>query len=793
MGQAGWSPSSPESQLLPRTRRELTATQQIFDGQPYWVVKDPVSLRYYRFSREEYFIIKQLERGVTLDELKAAHREEFKTDQLTNDEVGGFVRQLAASNIVNMQQRDRDEILYTKSRRRWRMKFKAQVSNFMFLKIPIFDPDKLLTFIHRYVSFFWTRSFFLLYMVMIAVALGLLIHRWHEFSGMYDNLFLTVRNLPMLMVVIWIIKALHEFGHGLTCKNYGGEVHEMGWLFMVFFPFFYCNVSDSWTFPDKRHRLLVTAGGIFTELMFASAAVVIWYFTETESFIHSLSYNVIMACSLGTILFNMNPLLKFDGYYILMDLVEIPNLRQRASQLVERLWIRYIFGGESTEMPEEHRYRYIFPAYAIAALAYRWFITFVILFRVHDMFSAVGLVWLAYVVIAVSMVMMIFRPAYKNAAKIVHGRVALGISNTRLIVLLVILVLVVGGILFCPIEQHVTLNFILEPSKLQWLRVETAGELEWDECVHEGAWVGQQASGSLVVAHLTNPELRFERIQLDSQIKQVDIMIADCKALGLSNELARFNEHASTLKQERDNLARRIDNLEVKAPFEGRVLLPERALIQQRTRFLEQGSPLFLLGDTNKLMAKVWVPEKTWARIFKRDSKSARKVENDADINVSTNAGTNVNTNTNTNTNTDTNVNTDVGTNISTDTDQKVKVETGQAVELMLYAFSDNKFHGRVVAVNMHSEDSMGQYGEKMALSHKVGGEVVTRYDPIAQCERPVEAVYEVTIMLDPYEEMPSSARAYMSGRARISCRKSTLYQWGRDSLLRLISLDVWL
>ena len=173
---------------------------------------------------------------------------------------------------------------------------------------------------------------------MLCLAAVLVVRRWNDFSAMFQSYFFTVRNIPLLFLTIWLIKALHEFGHAFTCKNYGGEIHEMGWLFLVFTPFFYCNVTDSWTFPDKRHRLLVTAGGIMTELVFASLAAILWYFTDVPSFVHALSFNIIIACSFGTILFNANPLLKYDGYYILMDLIEVPNLRQRSSDFIRNFF-----------------------------------------------------------------------------------------------------------------------------------------------------------------------------------------------------------------------------------------------------------------------------------------------------------------------------------------------------------------------------------------------------------------------------------------------------------------------
>ena len=292
-------------QMLPRLRPELEAYAQIYDGQPYWVVKDPISLRYYRFSREEYFIIEQLRQGVTLDELKESHREEFQDDSLSTNEIGDFMGSLMSRNLVLLPQPNRDELLYRSSRRRWRVKLVAQISNFMFFKIPLYDPDKLFNRIHPRIRFIWSWPFFVFYLALVSVALVIMVSQWNKYAAMFSSNFFTKWNVLMLILVVYFVKALHEFGHGLTCKNYGGEVHEMGFLFLVFTPFLYCNVTDSWTFPEKHRRMMVTAGGIMTEIFFASLATIAWYFSDADSFFHSLMFKVMLVCSISTVLFNV--------------------------------------------------------------------------------------------------------------------------------------------------------------------------------------------------------------------------------------------------------------------------------------------------------------------------------------------------------------------------------------------------------------------------------------------------------------------------------------------------------
>ncbi len=718
---------------MPRLRGELQASEQLYSGQPYWVVKDPLSLKYFRFNREEYFILSKLRERITLNQLLTAHQKEFESDLLSPSELGSFVSSLMSRNLLVMDHPNRDELLYRTAKTRWRGRFVAQISNFMFFRFPLYDPDKLFNRIIPHLRFIWTWQFFAFYLVLMTVAAVLVTKRWDEFTSMFYADFFTLRNVPVLLVIIWIVKTLHEFGHGLTCKNYGGEVHEMGFLFLVFTPFFYCNVTDAWTFPKKHRRLLVTAGGVMTELWFAALAAVVWYYTQQPSFIHALTFNIVIVCSFSTVLFNASPLLKYDGYYLLMDLIEIPNLRQRATEYVRGLLIRYVFGGRGQQVQEEHRYRYIFPIYSVAAWVYRWFILVMILYGVYFMLEQLRLVWLGRVLVVFSAMTMLILPVYKTGSMIARSRVSMGISNVRLIILLAIIIGLVGFGLFYPYEQHVTLNFVLEPAKVHWMRAEVAGKLHWAEHVTEGVWVNAD-SPQAVLANLENPELMLWKRKLDAEVERVKFTINQYRMRNVSaSQVEILVEQLNAWERERQRCVERISKLEVKMPFDGELLSRDSDTKVLAGRYFRPGDPLMMVADTRELLCKVWVPEKTWARIFKQAGK------------------------------------------------------LGQSAQMMLYSFSKKQFTGRVVAVSERSEKNMGEYGEKMALSNKVGGEVLTERDPVTGRDKPIEAVYEVTIQIDE-GGLPEASKPYMSGRVQINCGKSTLFQWSKESLLRFIS-----
>jgi len=385
------------------------------------------------------------------------------------------------------------------------------------------------------------------------------------------------------------------------------------------------------------------------------------------------------------------------------------------------------------QVQEEHRYRYIFPIYSVAAWLYRWFIVVMILYGVYLMLKHLHLVWFGRVLVGFSAMTMLILPVYKTGSMIARSRVSMGISNVRLLVLLAIIIGLVGFGLFYPYEQHVTLNFVLEPAEVHWMRAEVAGKLHWAEHVSEGVWV-ETDSPQAVLAHLENPELMLWKRKLDAEIERVKFTINQYRIRNVSSsQVEILVEQLNSWERERQRCVERISKLEVKVPFDGELLSRDSDTRILAGRYFRPGDPLMMLADTREILCKVWVPEKTWARIFTQADK------------------------------------------------------LGQSARMMLYSFSKEQFTGRVVGVSRHREENMGEYGEKMALSNKVGGEVLTERDPVTGGYKPIVAVYEVTIKIDE-GSLPEASRPYMSGRVQIDCGKSTLFQWSKESLLRFIS-----
>src|SRR4029450_9491912 len=224
-------------------------------------------------------------------------------------------------------------------------------------------------------------------------ALSLVFVQFDEFSRRLPNFhsFFGPQNWFYLAITMAVVKVLHEFGHGLSCKHFGGECHELGAMMLVFTPALYCNVSDSWMLPNKWHRAAIGAAGMYVELFLAALATFLWWFSTPGLFNH-IMLSVMFICSVSTVVFNGNPLLRFDGYYILMDLLEIPNLRHKATEITRGFFVWLCLGIEQPENPFlPHQYQWAFGAYTIAAVIYRWLVVFSIVFFLNKVFEPYGL------------------------------------------------------------------------------------------------------------------------------------------------------------------------------------------------------------------------------------------------------------------------------------------------------------------------------------------------------------------------------------------------------------------
>src|SRR3954453_12391408 len=449
---------SSSSRKLPiRKRPDLKARQQRYQGRLYWVVKDPVGLQYYRFEEEEYAILQMLDGESSLDEIAERFEREFPPQTIRTEELQQFIGMLHRSGLVITDAPGQGQQLVKRRAEKTKQERLPTPTNILSLRFKGVGPERFFNFIYPYIRWFFSVPAMLVCITIGLSALTLIVVQFDFFHSRLPDFhsFFKAQNWLWLGLTLCITKILHEFGHGLSCKHFGGECHEIGVMFLVLTPCLYCNVSDSWMLPNRWHRAAIGAAGMYVELILASICTFIWWFTSPGP-VNYICLNVMFISSVSTLMFNANPLLRYDGYYILSDILEIPNLRQKASKILNRKLGAWCLGLEKPEdllLPQ--RKQWLFATYTIASAIYRWVVTFSILYFLNRVFQPYGLKVLGQAIALGSIYGLIIQPMW-NVYKFfsVPGRLG-KVKSLRIYATLSVITAAIVGIGFLPLPSHV--------------------------------------------------------------------------------------------------------------------------------------------------------------------------------------------------------------------------------------------------------------------------------------------------------------------------------------------------
>ena len=376
--------------LKPRVRSHVGVHQHQYRDQLWYVMQDPGSGRHYRFTPDAYKLISLMDGQRSVQEIWDMTLSLLGDDAPTQGEVIQLLSQLHAADALQCDIPPDSEELFRRYRQSKQRKWKQRIMTPLAVRLPLFDPSPILD-----QGLSWVRPLFswwalIIWLVVVVLAMTLAGSHWPELMHDISEQTLEPHNLLLLWLIYPFVKALHEFGHAFATRVWGGEVHEMGVLFLVFIPVPYVEASAASAFPDKRKRMIVGAAGMLVELFLASLAMFVWLNVEPGVF-RMLALNVMLIGSVSTLLFNANPLLRFDGYYILADAVEIPNLATRANKYIAYLIQHYVFGVADARFPlVTQRERAWLAIYSVASFVYRIFIMAAIILFVAGKFFVVG-------------------------------------------------------------------------------------------------------------------------------------------------------------------------------------------------------------------------------------------------------------------------------------------------------------------------------------------------------------------------------------------------------------------
>lgn len=587
------------AELKPRLRSVVQVYRQRYRNQKWYVLRDPGNNQSFRVDEVAWRLLALLDGHRTIAEAWRVTNEQFGDRSPTQGEVLRLLGQLYTSNLLHSDMSKDARGMFERFKRRRQREVGGYIMNLLFARFPIFDPDAILDRLRPMFGWLFGPVGFVLWAIVIATGL-------YHLAGRAPALFdqaqgvLQPDNLLYLYLCFAGIKLLHELGHGIACKQYGqyennqGEVHTLGIMLLVLTPVPYVDASSAWVFRSKWRRVMVGAAGMYVELAVAAIAAVIWSRTAEGTAIHALAYNLIFIGSVSTLLFNANPLLRFDGYFILSDLLEMPNLNQRSKQWLYYVVRRYIYCVQNPLNPAHSKTEQIvFPIYGISAFVYRIFIGIVIVLFVAETLPFIGVV-----MGALALITWIITPLVKFAHYLLTSPElqrtrsrSIGVTGVALATPLALIALV-------PVASFAYAPGVIEARRQVAIYAETSGTLQ--RALGSGIEV---ALDQQVLAEFLEPELLFQRQALEASQRELYIRMA--QALAANKESVR-QAYAAQLQASDVRLARiqkQIDSLQIKSPIQGYWLTPD--LNRKIGAQVKRGDPLGMVATLDDLVVTV--------------------------------------------------------------------------------------------------------------------------------------------------------------------------------------------
>lgn len=597
MSDALFSPSWYRvADLKPRIRAHTVIHRHAYRDRVWFILQDQAAGRSHRFTPAAHHFVGLMDGNRTVQELWDAAAQQLGDAAPTQEEVIRLLGQLHSADALLCDVPPDSQELFRRHQRHTAMEWKRRLWTPLALRFPLWDPDRFLDRTLPYTGWLFGWIGALLWLAVVGTGVVMTASHWTELTKDVMDRLLAPQNLALLWLVYPVVKALHELGHAYATKKFGGEVHEIGIMLLVLTPVPYVDATAAWGFRDKRQRMLVGAAGIAVELFLGSLALFVWLWAEAGA-VRAIAYNVMLISGISTLLFNGNPLLRFDGYYVLADAIEIPNLGTRANRYLGYLFQRYALAAKDADSPAETTGERVWMVvYGLAAFIYRCSILFVIIVFIAGKFFIIGILLAAW-----ALGTQVFTPVAKSVSFLAknpglrrqRGR-AVGTSIAIALGVLVLVFLVPApswtraqGVIWVPEEAQV--------------RAGTEGFIERLLVPVDSQVVRGQP---LIVA--TDPFLLARVKVLEAQAKELAaqydalIQIDRVQAQIVREELASVQANlARARERERD--------LTLRAGATGRLVVPNAADLPGR--FVQKGTLVAYVVEPKELTARAAVSQ----------------------------------------------------------------------------------------------------------------------------------------------------------------------------------------
>lgn len=593
-----------------RLRKHTAIHRHHYRDRVWYVLQDRVTGQFHRFTPEAYEIIGRFDGQRTLQEIWDEVCAKLGDVMPTQSEVIGLVSQLYQANAIRTDAPVDVGDLDHRRRRTKRQNLLRRMMSPLGIRIPLFDPERFLESTNAYVSPVLSLWGLIVWLAVIVVAVVLAAVHWSELTANLADRVLALQNVFLMALVYPVVKSIHELGHAYAVKRWGGEVHEMGIMMLVFYPVPYVDASASSAFRSKWERAAVGAMGIMVEAFLAALALFVWLLAE-PGVIRSLATNVMIISGVSTLVFNGNPLLRFDAYYVLADIIEIPNLAQRGNQQVGYLVKHHLMKVKDVQGPAWSRGEAAWLVfYAIASFIYRIAVLLLISLVVTARYMFFGVLiafWSLYMSVFYPAFRMLLLPSTDPRLRPLRYRIYL-IGGAAALTLAVVLFAL-------PVPYSISAQGVVWVEDEGIVRVETAGFLTVlnarpGEMVRKGAslatlWDGQTDAHVAALSAEVEAARFGEQAAIDNPGQMV---VLQENSKYLADQLAVAQQHQ--------------DDLTLKAKIAGRFLAPDPNDLVGR--YFHRGERLGFIAEDKHMTIVVPVPDSDIAAV--RSGRNVAKV-----------------------------------------------------------------------------------------------------------------------------------------------------------------------
>jgi putative peptide zinc metalloprotease protein len=591
-----------------RLASHVEFSEQLHRGQLWVIIRDPVRNQFYKTTPEIQQLLQSLDGKRRLDEILAVQPALQTIVQERAQALKILAQLLEAGLLQGDFNYDYGEDL-ERQRQKNRLMGKMRWQRPWMLKVPLFNPDRQLDWLYRKTRLIWTAPALLVWLLTMLAALVALVDHFPQLKAYWGTRFLDPVNLLLLVLVYPLLKAVHELSHGLTTKKWGGQVYEVGLMFLVFMPVPYVDASGSTQFPIKQQRMLVAAAGVMTELFCAALALFIWIASDSI-LVRDLCMNVMIIGAVSSVIFNGNPLLRFDAYYVLSDWLEIPNLGSRASLYLSKRWQHILLGVEPEPMPMAEGEKKWLLLYGVLSGTYRLVLSFSIALYIAGHYFFIGVLMALW-----AAVLQILMPFGKGLAKLYEVAKTHGRRPRFFLAYGAILALLYAGLFVVPVRHATQAEALLRVDGGYQIKAGAEGFLQ-EILVRNG----EQVTAGQPLLVLQNSTLPAQLDAVLAQIAEMEILLS--RYLTTAPDQAGFyRDQLQRLRQEEGDLRESLANLTVTSAVAGRVEIP--APDNQLGRYFAKGDVLghVLAKDAHRLVALV--PERLGDGVL-RDVQRAR-------------------------------------------------------------------------------------------------------------------------------------------------------------------------